>query len=199
MGLAGLAVCGATYVSFAGWPALTRLAAPALAEPPDASAASLVSLGSYHPAPGAATPFEVCYYNSAWTPPDADAHVARLQADPRYRGLANIYPERVHIEIGPFRSNSGLNDFVALAGLWTDPHATAQACPADLTRRAELWAVQLQIERFELSGTDLTAFAAARSAGVEVVQVAVPAQADALHVIDETGARLSADVNLQVR
>ncbi|HVA24062.1 MAG TPA: hypothetical protein VMW62_06670 [Chloroflexota bacterium] len=153
----------------------------------------------YSPSPGQSVPFEICYYNGAWSLPDPDAQAQHIQADPRYRGLdLSRQPlERVHVELGPFRSASALGDFVQLSGLWTDPNATAAACPADLQGKAELWALELRFERVELSGADLTAFAQPLPAGVEVIQLPLPAPAEALHIIDDRGLKLSPDVSLR--
>ncbi|MFI5266065.1 MAG: hypothetical protein ACHQ7M_01675 [Chloroflexota bacterium] len=156
---------------------------------------------SYSPSSGEGIPFEICYYNSSWSLPDVETQAQHLQANPRYRGLdlSRQTLERVHVELGPFRSASALGDFVQLSGLWTDANATAAACPADLQGKAELWALELRFERFELSGADLTAFASPLPAGVEVAQLPIPPGADALHVIDDHGLKLSPDVNLRLR
>jgi hypothetical protein len=155
----------------------------------------------YSPSPGQGIPFEICYYNGSWSLPDPDTQAQHLQADPRYRGvdLSRTTLERVHVELGPFRSASALGDFVQLSGLWSDPNATVSACPANLQDKAELWALELRFQRVELSGADLTAFASPVAAGVEVVQLSLPAQAEALHVIDAQGQKLSPDVNLKAR
>ncbi|HEX6512390.1 MAG TPA: hypothetical protein VF157_08830 [Chloroflexota bacterium] len=151
------------------------------------------------PPPGKSLPFEVCYFNAAWTPPDIETEAQHLQPDPRYLGLdlARQTRERVHVEVGPFRSASAFGDFIQLSGLWTDANVSASACPADLEHKAELWALQLRLDRFELSGSDLTAFASPQPSGVEAVQVPLPAEAEALHVIDAQGIKLAPDASLR--
>ena len=121
--------------------------------------------------------------------------------DARYRELGTTRDprtqERVHVELGPFRSTSAFTDFVQLSGLWTDPNATSAACPADLSGKAELWALQLRIRRFESAGSDLVAYAEPQAAGVEVSQVAIPREAVALHVLNFDGVKLAPDVSLR--
>lgn len=164
-------------------------------------AAAAAAQGFYSPASGQPIAFEICYFNANWVPPDPDAQALHLQQNPRYRSrnLSQQPLERVHVELGPFRSASGLGDFVQLSGLWTDPNATGGACPANLQGKAELWALDLRFSRVEVSGVDLTAVAQSRGNGVEVVQIPIPAAAEALHVVDERGSRLSPDVNLRLR
>jgi hypothetical protein len=194
--LAALPIAAAFAVAYA----LQRgsLAAPAAraAVPATAPPASSATL-----AKGVSVPFEVCYYNGKWAPPAPDVQGEHLEGDPRYRQLATapvlFSPERVHVEVGPYRSTSAFTDFVQLSGLWTDPNATASACPADLQGKVELWALELHVQRFELTGQDLAAYAEPQPAGVEVTQVAIPDQAVALHVLNGSGAKLAPDVNLR--
>lgn len=155
----------------------------------------------YSAAPGQPVAFEICYFNGNWRPPDPDIQAVHLQASPRFRGIdPSRQPlERVHVELGPFRSASAFDDFLQLSGLWTDPNATSGACPANLAGKAELWAVELRFSRLELAGADLTAVAEPVGAGVEVVQISIGPAAEALHVVDDRGARLAPDVNLRLR
>ena len=172
------------------------VARPAGGSPGDAPAAKASVYVS-----GVSVPFEVCYYNGLWAPPAPDLQGQHLQGDSRYRDLPaageRFTQERVHVEVGPFRSASAFTDFVELSGLWTDPNATASACPAEIEGKAELWSLQLRLERFELSGSDLVAYAQPQPAGVEVTQVALPPDAVALHLLDETGQKLAPDVSLR--
>lgn len=194
---AGIPILAAVAVAFAaaqfGRLPLTRPLARARGSEPAAAAPLL--------AKGTSVPFEVCYYNGQWAPPDADLQGQHLQGDPRYLDLATtpsaLAQERVHVEVGPFRSTSAFTDFVQLSGLWTDPNATASACPAELVGKAELWALQLRMRRFELSGQDFVGYAEPQPAGVEVTQVAIPSEAVALHVLDTNGAKLTPDVALR--
>jgi len=196
--LAGLPILAALGVAFAmepgAAPAITRLSSLSSSGAQRASAAALLPKG-------VSVPFEVCYYNSNWAPPDADLQAQHLQGDARYRGLdiaqQPLAGERVHVELGPYRSTSAFTDFVQLSGLWTDPNATSSACPADLEGKAELWTLQLRIQRFELTGADFVAYADQQPAGVEVTQVALPPAAQALHVLDAGGAKLAPDVSLR--
>ena len=146
-------------------------------------------------------PFEVCYYNAAWRPPDADSQATHLAADPRYQGIAagSVQAERVHVELGPFRSASAFGDFIELSGLWSDPGALSGGCSAILQGRAELWALNLKVDHFEQHGTDLFAVLLPQASGVEVAQVPLPPDADALHVVDSAGIRWGQDVNLRAR
>lgn len=150
---------------------------------------------------GADLPFEVCYYNAAWQPPDADTEAAHLAADPRYQGIgaSEAQPERVHVELGPFRSASAFGDFVELSGLWSDPGALNGGCSAILQGRAELWALELKVDHFEQHGADLFAIVVPQTTGVEVAQVPLPPDAQALHVVDTAGTRWAQDVNLKAR
>ncbi|MBV8083604.1 MAG: hypothetical protein JO247_02200 [Chloroflexi bacterium] len=148
--------------------------------------------------PGADLPFEVCYYNAAWQPPSADAEATHLQSDPRYQGTSaeQSQAERVHVELGPFRSASALGDFIELSGLWTDPDVLNAGCSAVLNGRAELWALELRLDRFEQHGGDIFAVLLPAGSGVEVAQVPLPPNAQALHMIDASGNRLAQDVSL---
>jgi hypothetical protein len=150
---------------------------------------------------GADLPFEVCYYNAAWQPPDPDAEAAHLAADPRYRGInpTAAQAERVHVELGPFRSASAFGDFVELSGLWSDPGILSGGCSAILQGRAELWALELKFDHFEQHGADLFAVVLPQTSGVEVAQVPLPANAEALHITDAAGNHWAQDVNLKVR
>lgn len=150
------------------------------------------------PAP-ATIPFTVCFDNPSWRPPNADSEGAHLEADPRYRGidLKAVKPERVHVELGPFRSNSALGDFVALSGLWADPSWRSMTCSANLQGKVELWVLALHVERMDAQAGDLRAILKPQPSGVEIVQVALPASAEALHFTDPAGAKLAADLALR--
>jgi hypothetical protein len=197
-----LASIAATLILAAGAAlvAAPRRQAPAATTQP-AGPTSLPAQTFYSAAPGQPVAFEICYFNGSWRPPEPDVQAAHLQASPRFRGIdPGRQPlERVHVELGPYRSASALDDFVQLSGLWTDPNATSGACPADLTGKAELWALDLRFSRLELSGADLTAVVQAEGAGVEVVQIPIKPPAEALRVVDDRGARLAPDVNLRLR
>lgn len=144
--------------------------------------------------------FHVCFANPTWAPPDADKQATHLQADPRYRGidLARVRPERIHTELGPFRSNSALGDFVALSGLWADAGWRSMTCSSDLRGKVELWGLAVHFDGFQSGGADLTAHVTPESQGLEIVQADLPSGAQALHFVDPSGAKLAPDVNLQV-
>ena len=203
-----VALVALPIVAAFGFAYMLRAGALPISPPATATAAALIRSVAPTPLPvrlvlprGDSLPFEVCYYNTNWAPPDPDLQAQHLQADVRYRNLDLARDpratERVHVERGPFRSTSGFTDFVELSGLWTDPNASASACPPDLQGKAELWGLQLRIQRFELTGSDFVAYADPQDAGVEAVQVAVPAAAQALHIVDLTGVKLAPDVNLR--
>ena len=186
------------------WLALAGL--PLLAAFPVAYAIqSGLVLSSRLPAPAATVqsdlPFEVCYYNAAWQPPDPDTEAAHLRTNPRYGDgtLTEGPAERVHYELGPFRSASAFGDFIELSGLWNDPASVRNGCSPVLQGKAELWALELKVDHFEERGADLFAVVVPQTSGVEVVQVPLPAQAEALHVVDSAGSRWAQDVNLKLR
>jgi hypothetical protein len=193
----GLAV---GYVSQFGPDAapLGRSIAAASAAGPDTGFRTLAQTTSAATPATSGVPFVICYSNAVWSPPDDATQAAHLQADPRYRTVdpARVSPERVHPELGPFRSASALGDFIALSGLWSDPRVLDLGCPADLVGRAELWGLRLRFQRFEVSGSDLTATTLAQLSGVEVVQLTLPPKAEALHVVDDHGAKLAPDIHL---
>jgi hypothetical protein len=156
---------------------------------------------------GIQVPFTVCYADDSWQPPPVSLQSQHLQASSRYDDLrgAERYAQlmhdlgtridRVHIELQPNSPGQALADFIDLSGLWTDAGAANPACPPGTADAAELWALQLQIDRFELAGSEMTAIATPRSAGVEVVQLVIPNEAQVLHVADASGAMLVPDVN----
>ena len=156
---------------------------------------------------GTGLPFRVCYSDESWQPPPVSLESQHLQAGARYEGLrgAERYAalmhdlgapiDRVHVEMQPNTPGSALREFFELSGLWTDVGAVNPACPP-ASGTAELWSLQLRVQRFELLGGDLTAVASPVGAGVEVIQLSVPQQVQTLHVTDATGLSLTADHSL---
>ena len=168
-----------------------------IAQPASASTAA-----SAAPAPASVPDlaFDVCYANASWTPPSPDVEGAHLQADPRYRGVdlttVALAHQRVYVESGGFRSASSFGDFIALSGLWSDPGLQSMTCSDDLRTTAELWGLSLHFERAQIVGADVTVVATPQPAGVEVIHIAVPPSAQALHVVDASGGKLIPDVHL---
>ena len=140
----------------------------------------------------------VCLNNPTWAPPSTDQQAEHLQSDARYRLLDPVpAPERVHVELGPYRSASAFGDFVQLSGLWTLGSSLGSAsCSPDLAGKAELWGLALQFQGVKRQGAELTVVAEPRPNGVEVVQIVLPSGAEALHLVDSAGAKLAPDVSL---
>ena len=69
-------------------------------------------------------------------------------------------------------------------------------CSSDLHGRVELWALSLRFDRVEVQDADMFARVTPVTSGYEVVQVPLPAQAEALHIEDATGQKLAPDIHL---
>jgi len=148
--------------------------------------------------PEESVPFDLCFSDVSWVPPDAEAQAAHLLQNPRYAGIdfSRLRPERIHVEGGPFRSASAFGDFIELSGLWADDAAVHNGCPEAFQGKVEVWGLAVRFQRLALRGDDLNAILERDSRGVQVAQIALPPGALALHFLDGSGEKLAPDVAL---
>ena len=151
------------------------------------------------PTAAAGATVTVCYDDPGWLQPPLAARIARLQSDPRYRrlDLAALQGERIHAELGPFRSNSSLAWFSATAGLWQNTGWRSMRCSGDLRGKVEVWGVAVHFVRFDLERAALVALVEPQRTGLEIVQVQVPPEATILAFLDLRGTSVSPDVQLR--